>query len=130
MVAGSWARGGVGCIRAQQHFLSIAPDRDHSGAGAGCPGLRGGASCPNPTLGARRACLHRGCGPLLASSGVWRVLGGRLLRVVSAGAPERSYVNICAERGLGWEQSLTVALGSGEGEPWAAGGPAGGCETG
>lgn len=43
-------------------------------------------------------------------------VGGWLLRVVSAEAPGRSYVNICAELS-GVETELTVALGSGE-EEW------------
>lgn len=106
---------GLAVIRAQQRF-SMAPDRTIPGAGAGCPGLRGGFLWSQPHPGGQGVGQpSTEDGPLLASSGVWRVLGGRLLRVVSAGAPERSYVNICAERSLGWEQSLTVALGSGRG---------------
>ena len=48
---GGWELGGGCCITAQQPFPSTAPDRDHSGAGAGCPGRRGGLRVPAPPWG-------------------------------------------------------------------------------
>lgn len=108
-----WPGAGLGgCVRAQPRLRSVAPGRaaePEQGALA-CMG----ASCPSPTLGAGRACRDRGCGPLLAFSGVWRVSGGWLLCVVSAVAPERSYVNICAEAsGMGADFDSGLGLGEG-----------------
>lgn len=73
-----------------------------------------GLPVPAPPWGQGRPARTEGHQPLLANSGAWRVSGGRLLRVVSAVAPGEELCKYLHRTGW-WEQSLTVALGSGEG---------------
>lgn len=89
---------------------------EHSASELCCGGLPGcwRGFLSSPTLDEKGLWTERCCYPR-CTLGLESV-GGWLLRVVSAEAPGRSYVNICAELS-GVETELTVALGSGE-EEW------------